>query len=62
MLSAYSLAKELSVSPMTVYRWMDHGIPYTYERIGNRSALKFDLKEVDQWIEKQKEVGAIRQK
>lgn len=62
MLGVYQLAKELNVSHTTVYRWVENGLPCTYEKSGNRYALRFELEEVKEWIEKQKKSGAIRQK
>lgn len=62
MLGVYQLAKELNVAHTTIYRWVDNGIPCKYEKTGKRIALRFELDEVKEWVEKQKLTGAIRSK
>ena len=60
MLNARELAKELGTSHTSVYRWVEKGIPYTYEKEGKKMAIRFDLEESKKWVENQKQRGHIR--
>ena len=43
------LAEYLGKSPMTVYRYMQKGMPYRYSPTGS---LEFDIREVEKWLNK----------
>ena len=50
-IGVYELAKELGVSHQTIYNWTsDKNLPHTYEYLGTRKVLKYDLEECKQWL------------
>lgn len=42
-----NLAKEFNVQPMTIYRWIEAGMPY--HQISPKKKA-FDLEEIKEWI------------
>lgn len=48
------LAKELGVSPRTLWRWIDKGMPHVMEYKGLRPIMKFDIEQVKEWLKQQR--------
>lgn len=62
MLSAREIAKDLNTSHVTIYRWVEDGMPHTYEKKGNRMVIGFDLEKSKEWFEKNKHKYRVRSK
>lgn len=54
MLSAIELSERFEVTRQTVYNWVERGVPYYKTPKGVKMVLRFDLDEVEAWIEKQR--------
>lgn len=39
---------------VTIYRWIEKGMPHKKVRNGLRDTYEFDEKEVDEWLDQQK--------
>lgn len=47
IISTRAIAKEMNVSPQTIYRWIHRGMPYIQMRNGKRG---YKLDEVHSWL------------
>lgn len=48
-LNAYQLASKIGCSGMTIYNWVDKGLPHEVQKKGLRDVKKFNYEEVMQW-------------
>ena len=56
-MNAYQLADRLGVTHTTVYQWVKQGLTHTVKQQGLRKVMRFDIKEVYQWIDENKNGG-----
>lgn len=59
MMSAYELAKELGVVPVSIYRYVAAGMPHKKQVKGKRHVLRFDLKEANKWLQTERDNSKV---
>jgi DNA-binding transcriptional MerR regulator len=52
-IGAYQVAKELGVTPSTIYNWNKKGLKFYIEQNGMKKIKRYELEEVKEWLSKQ---------
>ncbi len=59
-MNAYEIAKIFNVTPVTVYNWVQKGLPHKVITQGTKTSMRFDQNAVEKWVKENQNKNNIK--